>query len=57
MSKRSEISLEIDEPKTRKRFRGKSSLLPQLVAMVEWLERKENFNLLTGKATSGMKYV
>lgn len=57
MSKRSEISLEIDEPKTRKRFRGKSLLLPQLVAMVEWLERKENFNLLTGKATSGMKYV
>ena len=52
---RSEISLEIDDSKTRKRFCGKFSSLPQLAAMVEWLERKENFNFLTGKATSGMK--
>ena len=57
MPKRSKISLEIDESKTRKRFRGKSSLLLQLAAMVEWLEMKENFDLLTGKATSGLKSI
>jgi hypothetical protein len=49
--------MKLMKPKTRKRIRGKSSLLPQLAAMVEWLERKENFTLLTGKATSGMKCI
>ena len=55
MPKRSKISLENNEPLTSKRSRGKSSSWPQLAAMVEWLEKKENFNLVTGKATSGMK--
>jgi hypothetical protein len=36
-----QISLEIDESKTIKRFRCKSSLSPQLSAMVEWLEGKK----------------
>ena len=38
-----------------KRARGVKTTWTQFVAMVEWLENKDNFNLIVGRATSGIK--
>ena len=55
MARNSKITPDSSQSMTGKRSRGESCSWSQLVAIVEWLEKKENFNLVTGQATSGMK--